>query len=703
LVTHFHRLKKQASKPSLRALLLIPFVTLISGAVGLTGYLSFRNGQESVNAVASSLRNEINARIRERLYTYLETPHAINRINTNAVRYGTLNLDDANATASHLWQQIQAFELMSLIYVGRANGEYLGASRDGKQITVDFVSTKTDGYYYAYLPDKRGFPAQLVSSVTDRRYDPRKRPWYESTVKAQKPIWSPVYTFFNPPSLGITATNPLYDESGNLTAIFATDLSLLTISEFLRELKVGKTGQSFVIERSGTLIATSTTDKPYALNQANKPEPIAADKSTNLITKTTTQQLYQRFGDLQKINQPEQLSFKVNRDRVFVEVSPIQDTHGIDWLSVVVIPEADFMEQINTNARNTALLCLLTLGLATAAGILISRRITRLILNLSEASQAIAQGNLDRLVNVQGIRELETLGRSFNQMAAQLRESFATLEQVNKELETRVENRTAELKAANAEISLLNNKLKAENVRMSAELNVARKLQEMILPKEMELTQIAPLDIAGFMEAYDVLRNNQQIKIGIGDVTGHGLESGVLMIMTQTAVRTLQAVNEHDPVKALSALNRVIYQNAKRMNSDKNLTLALIDYQDGVLRLYGQHEEAILVRANGEVERIDTLELGFPIGLVDDIADFIAQKQIQLSPGDGVVLYTDGITEAENCQRELYGIERLITVIQRHWQHSASQIRSAIVEDVRDFIGDSKVYDDITLVVLKQK
>uniref|UniRef100_A0A7C3KGV1 HAMP domain-containing protein n=1 Tax=Oscillatoriales cyanobacterium SpSt-418 TaxID=2282169 RepID=A0A7C3KGV1_9CYAN len=503
----------------------------------------------------------------------------------------------------------------------------------------------------------------------------------------------------------------MYDESGNLTAIFATDLSLLTISEFLRELKVGKTGQSFVIERSGTLIATSTTDKPYALNQANKPEPIAADKSTNLITKTTTQQLYQRFGDLQKINQPEQLSFKVNRDRVFVEVSPIQDTHGIDWLSVVVIPEADFMEQINTNARNTALLCLLTLGLATAAGIFISRRITRLILNLSEASQAIAQGNLDRLVNVQGIRELETLGRSFNQMAVQLRESFAALEQVNKELETRVENRTAELKAANTEISLLNNKLKAENVRMSAELNVARKLQEMILPKEKELTQIAPLDIAGFMEAaaevggdyYDVLRNNQQIKIGIGDVTGHGLESGVLMIMTQTAVRTLQAVNEHDPVKALSALNRVIYQNAKRMNSDKNLTLALIDYQDGVLHLYGQHEEAILVRTNGEVERIDTLELGFPIGLVDDITDFVAQKQIQLSPGDGVVLYTDGITEAENNQRQLYGIDRLITVIQRYWQHSASEIRSAIVEDVRNFIGDSKVYDDITLVVLKQK
>jgi len=110
-------------------------------------------------------------------------------------------------------------------------------------------------------------------------------------------------------------------------------------------------------------------------------------------------------------------------------------------------------------------------------------------------------------------------------------------------LEEKVERRTAQLATANQEITQLNERLKEENLRMGAELNIAKQLQQMVLPKEEELQQIEGLDIAGFMEQadevggdyYDVLEHNGQIKIGIGDVTGHGLESGVLMLMVQTA------------------------------------------------------------------------------------------------------------------------------------------------------------------------
>lgn len=115
----------------------------------------------------------------------------------------------------------------------------------------------------------------------------------------------------------------------------------------------------------------------------------------------------------------------------------------------------------------------------------------------------------------------------------------------------------------------------------------------MILPKEHEFDQIEGLEIAGFMEPademggdyYDILRHNETVKIGIGDVTGHGLESGVLMIMVQTAVRTLLANNETDSCRFLNTINRVIYDNAKRMNSNKNLSLALLDYQAGQVKL----------------------------------------------------------------------------------------------------------------------
>ncbi len=268
-----------------------------------------------------------------------------------------------------------------------------------------------------------------------------------------------------------------------------------------------------------------------------------------------------------------------------------------------------------------------------------------------------------------------------------------------------------ELEVANSEIHQLNERLQADNVRMKSELDLTKRLQEMILPKSSELESIKGLDIAGFMEPadevggdyYDVLNYNGSVKIGIGDVTGHGLESGMLMLMVQTAVRTLQEAQETNPVKFMDVLNRTIYKNIQRMDSDKNLTLSLIDYKQGELNLTGQHEEVILVRSNGEIELLDTTDLGFPIGLVDEIADFVVQQKVQLDIGDVVVLFTDGITEAEDLHGNFYGIEKLCEVIQQNRHLTATEIKDTVIEDLRSHISFQQVFDDITLLVLKQK
>ncbi|MEG4307540.1 protein kinase domain-containing protein [Microcoleus sp. D3_18a_C4] len=284
--------------------------------------------------------------------------------------------------------------------------------------------------------------------------------------------------------------------------------------------------------------------------------------------------------------------------------------------------------------------------------------------------------------------------------------------QLYQTLEHKVEERTAQLAQANTEILILNERLKVENLRMSAELDVTRRLQQMILPKQQELESIAGLEIAGFMEPadevggdyYDVLNHGGKATIGIGDVTGHGLESGVLMIMAQTAIRALVIHNETDPVKLLQTVNQTLFDNVERMDSGKNMSLSLLEYRgDNILRLSGQHEEVIVVRDSGEVERIDTIELGFPIALEADIADFIASTEIQLNSGDVVVLYTDGITEAFDMNKNQYGIEPLIEVVVLNRERSATEIKQAVIDDVRRYIGEQKVFDDITLVVIKQK
>jgi serine phosphatase RsbU (regulator of sigma subunit) len=264
----------------------------------------------------------------------------------------------------------------------------------------------------------------------------------------------------------------------------------------------------------------------------------------------------------------------------------------------------------------------------------------------------------------------------------------------------------------------LNRKLAGENVRMRAELDVTRRLQMMLLPPAEELAAVSGLDVAGYMapaeevggDYYDVLSRNGTLKIGIGDVTGHGLESGVLMLMTQAAVRTLLNADLHEPAQFMEVVNRTIYDNAQRMQSPRTLTLSLLDYippgngeTAGTLTVSGYHEEVIVIRQDGRIERIDTTGLGVPVGLVDDVAGLVQEQQIRLEPGDGIALYTDVITEAENEAGEFYGLDRLCQALSRQWPQPAAAVIPAVINDLQGYMGTHEPFDDITLLVLKQR
>ncbi|MFQ4138080.1 transporter substrate-binding protein [Nodosilinea sp. PGN35] len=323
-------------------------------------------------------------------------------------------------------------------------------------------------------------------------------------------------------------------------------------------------------------------------------------------------------------------------------------------------------------------------------------------------------------VVIEMLGEVSDCVQSSWELEQQSRRLAHALTQLRQEVKQR-QLAEAALRTANAEITALNQSLQTDNSRLSAELSVARQLQQMVLPRPEELTAIADLEVAAATvtaaevggDYYDLLSaakpaaGHPHTTLAIGDVTGHGLESGVLMIMTQTAVRTLQALGLADgaiaPAQALQAINAVIYQNRQRMGSHRHLSLALLDYHQGTLTLTGQHEEVLVVRASGTVERVDTVDLGYPVGLVADVAPFVAQHTIDLAVGDGVVLYTDGITEAENSQRHLYGVDRLVAAVGQAWSGSAEAVQAAVMEDVRSHIQDHTVFDDMTLVVLKRR
>jgi sigma-B regulation protein RsbU (phosphoserine phosphatase) len=693
----------------LRTALVVPFVLQIVVAVGLVGYLSFKNGQKAIEDLAGQLTQEVSNRIDEHVVAYFDKTHQVLRVTYDAVQSNNLDLTDFERLQRYFWSVVQEGDLESYLLFGNEQGEFVGVEHleDGT-IQLKIRTQATAPIRETYLLDDSGNRAKLLKQA---EYDPRKRPWYQAAQQAKKPTWSPIYPFFSRKAtntaLGIAAVVPVFDSSQQLQGVLCINITLLRVTEFLTNLYISPHGQSFIIERSGDLVVSSTIGQPFLIQgegENAKIVRIPAIASNNVTVRATAQSLLKRFGSFGSIQTSQPLKFQVDGAWHYAWVRPIQDKRGIDWLVVVVVPESDFIAQINKNTQITILLCLVALIIATGMGILTARWITRPILRITQASEDMANGNLNQRIKSSSIGEIEKLANAFNSMAGQLKESFETLED-------KVNERTAELAQANAEIAALNQRLKSENLRMSAELDILREMQQLILPKPTELEAITDLDIAGFMEPadevggdyYDVLYTDGVVTIGIGDVTGHGLESGILMVMTQTAVRTLCEIRESDPVRFLDTLNRTIYKNVERMNSTKNLTLAILNYAEGKISISGQHEETLVVRKGGHLEQIDTIDLGFPIGLEEDIADFISRRLVELEPGDGVVLYTDGITEAEDINGNFYALERLCETIRQNWHLDAEQIKQATINDLRQFIGEQKVFDDITLLVLKVK
>ncbi|MCL4301912.1 MAG: PAS domain S-box protein [Anaerolineae bacterium] len=418
---------KPPLKIPLRVMLIAPFVALV--VLALAGYLSFRNGQQAVNDVAHQLQGELSARIEEHLVTFLDTPHQINQVNANALRQGLLKAGDANALERHFWEQIQIFDSVTSIYFGNAAGGLVNAGREGAAgslyviVTDEFVS----GPFRKYATDSRGNRGELLATVPD--FDARTRPWYSGAVKKGDAAWSDVYILFTGQDMALAASRPVYDEQQNLLGVVSVDLFLSHLSNFLQSLEIGKTGQAFVMERSGLLVASSTAEKPFTQVEGDQAQRrLYAAESISPIIGNAAQSLARQFGDYYNITRTQQLEFKIEGQRHFLQVSPVKNEYGLDWLVVVVIPEADFMAQINANNRTTAFLMVLALAVAVIAGIIAAQRITRPISQLSASVQALAQGRWTQPVNYEGwIGEISALTRSFNKMAGQLQQMLENL------------------------------------------------------------------------------------------------------------------------------------------------------------------------------------------------------------------------------------------------------------------------------------
>ena len=246
----------------------------------------------------------------------------------------------------------------------------------------------------------------------------------------------------------------------------------------------------------------------------------------------------------------------------------------------------------------------------------------------------------------------------------------------------------------------------AERERLEKEMEIAARIQTSILPRALS---VPGLEIAAAMRTatevggdyYDVIPTADGCWLGIGDVAGHGLPTGLVMLMMQSGIGVLaRKMPDASPRELLLALNAMLVENVRdRLGQREHATLTLLRYhQDGRLLFAGAHEEILIRRAaTGRCEVLETP--GAWVGAKRDIAAGTVETAARLASGDLLVLYTDGLIEAiGHDKRERFGSQRLVAAIEAAGDGPAAA-RDGVLAALNAFA--SRLDDDVTLLVAR--
>jgi signal transduction histidine kinase len=499
-------------------------VIQLIGAVAVTGWLSFRNGQQAVNQLAQKLREDTTQSVASAIDDVLATAEIINELTEKTIQTNQLDLTSLSVLNNLYWNHVTTFGTINGLGAGNANGDILAFFRqvEGEDVTYyqEYSNPQTAGQYISLEVSPQ---RQTVSRTAfDRQIDSRTRPWYEAAQTAGRPIWTDIYTSISKSkdyALLINFSRPIFDDANEVQGVVSVILDLVQISQFLGEIDVSPSAEVFIMQPTGELIGSSDDQVPVVVQGDTIERLMAVDSSTPLI-QAAADQLSQTFeGNLNAIQHSQLLEFAIEGDRQFLQVTPYSRANGIDWLIVVVMPESDFMAQIQAGNRNTILLCLAALGVAIALGIITSQWIAQPIDRLSRAAAQLSQGKFGQWRHRRyGVKEVDILAESFRQMEQHLEESFAALQdsesqlqQLNQNLELIVEERTADLVKRERELKASNHELESFTYSVSHDLRAPlRHIGGFINALKLRLDQYPDVHDAKILHYIEIIENSSQ-------------------------------------------------------------------------------------------------------------------------------------------------------------------------------------------------
>ncbi|MBO6291256.1 MAG: SpoIIE family protein phosphatase [Selenomonas sp.] len=566
-----------------------------------------------------------------------------------------------------------------LIPMSKSYREYrtslFAASRKGYLICVDIIPGE---------PGQSIYPSAAAKKAFLENFDARQRPWYRLAQDKGGIIYTDVY-LGEDGHLELACAAPYYDEDG-FAGVVGIGGSIEDLQRQVRKASIGKTGISFCLDSKGRVVLSSSSEGVLAPGlqgtdlRENQEDTLAeaarrmtAGESDVVKVLVDGEEYYLAFAPMPVIGWS--FGALIGREEV---LAPAQE------VTALVHEEMKyFYDTLNQDFAWVAGKVLLLLGMLALAAFFTSGaladRILRPIRALAEGVQEIAEGNLDKTLEIHTGNEVEELATCFNDMTENLKDHVQRLSQAA-----------------------------AKEERARTELEVAARIQAGLLPAPLKPSvQTGKFGLSAFMEPakevggdlYDFyFLNEDLLAVTVADVSDKGVPAALFMVMAKTLLKdqVLLRREEKDLAKAVAEANDALVQS--------NTTFMFVTAFIGILHLptgsftyvNAGHNPPLLCR-RGRAEYLPKAKnpiLGVQSGMA-----FVAEK-VTLQPGDSFFLYTDGVTEAMDSEGGFFGERRLKETLSAKSVQGAGEQVEMVLEALSAFVGEASQSDDITMLAL---
>jgi sigma-B regulation protein RsbU (phosphoserine phosphatase) len=559
--------------------------------------------------------------------------------------------------------------------MGNIQGAMRGLLR-GSDISLSFVGTE-DGFFIS------GGRAPTPSEY----FDPRTRPWYIEAKEAGHTIWTDVYDDAFGFGLTVTCATPFYYSNGELAGVVGLDVHLSDLDWIISDGRSWESEKSHIINRKGEAIVSSVD---YTYNNWDEIWEFITHRIEYITLiddifygTTGNGTLYIPYADITS-------SYIILYTGLSIlpwNIVTLIDLDEVNEPAVIMQNNISYFIENSANIiRNFilamilvfAFLLLITAFFSGVVSNAFAHSLTKPITILETNLELIASGNLDTVIELKTGDEIERLADSINSMTIELKEYIDNLSRVT-----------------------------AEKERIGAELDVAKRIQAGMLPNifppfphrdEFELYALMEpaKEVGG--DFYDFfLVDENTLAVVMADVSGKGIPAALFMVISKTVIKNTVQTGQ-SPAEVFNIVNKMLLEG-NETNMFVTAILGYLDIPTGKFSFANAgHNPPIIKKAGAKFEWLKVKPNLFLAGT--ETTTYV-QHEVVLNPGDEILLYTDGVTEATNNSLEFYGDPQLLVAANSKQNLSPRELIAHVKKDLDDFTKGAEQADDITMLAIR--